>query len=90
MLEEGRGKRETARGRAPLIPIPLCDSDSVANAEPTPVFRRFPWIQFVFCLACLSMTAWAWMRYSYAWDMTPDDMWLKVDGTRGPPHSFWI
>ena len=25
-------------------------------------FRRFPWIQLVFCLACLSMTAWTWMR----------------------------
>ena len=25
-------------------------------------FRRFPWVQLVFCIACLSMTAWTWMR----------------------------
>jgi len=25
-------------------------------------FRRFPWVQLVFCLACLAMTAWTWMR----------------------------
>ena len=27
-------------------------------------FRRFPWVQLAFCLACLTMTAWTWMRYS--------------------------
>jgi hypothetical protein len=26
-------------------------------------------MQLVFCLACLSMTAWTWMRYSYRWDL---------------------
>jgi len=25
-------------------------------------------VQLVFCLACLAMAAWTWMRYSYAWD----------------------
>jgi hypothetical protein len=30
----------------------------------------FPWIQLVFCLACLSMAAWTWMRYSYVWDLS--------------------
>jgi len=25
-------------------------------------FRRFPWAALVFCLACLAMTAWTWMR----------------------------
>jgi hypothetical protein len=46
-------------------------SDLVTEAEPTPVLCRFPWIQLVFCIACLSMAAWTWMRYSYAWEATP-------------------
>ena len=32
-----------------------------ADASPSP-FRRFPWAQLAFCLACLAMTAWTWMR----------------------------
>ncbi|MHC5057023.1 MAG: hypothetical protein ACYTKD_20285 [Planctomycetota bacterium] len=27
----------------------------MTDTEPVPVFRRFPWIQLVFCLACLGM-----------------------------------
>jgi hypothetical protein len=46
---------------------PPSDPGLVLESEPTPVFRRFPWIQLVFCLACLSMTGWTWMRYSYCW-----------------------
>jgi hypothetical protein len=26
-------------------------------------------MQLVFCVACLSMAGWTWMRYSYAWDV---------------------
>jgi hypothetical protein len=47
------------------------DTRLVTEPEPTPVFRRFPYVQLVFCVACLSMAAWTWMRYSYAWDVTP-------------------
>jgi hypothetical protein len=43
----------------------------VSNPERGP-FRRFPWVQLVFCLACLSMAAWTWMRYSYLWELTPE------------------
>jgi hypothetical protein len=39
------------------------------DASPSP-FRRFPYVQLVFCVACLTMTAWTWMRYSYAWDVS--------------------
>ena len=49
---------------------PSSDSSPVTNTEPTPAFRRFPWVQLVFCIACLAMTAWTWMRYSYAWEVT--------------------
>ena len=34
----------------------------MTHETPSP-FRRFPWVQLVFCLACLTMTAWTWMRY---------------------------
>ena len=51
---------------------PLCDSGLVTEPEPTPVFRRFPWVQLVFCLACLGMATWTWMRYSYCWSMSQD------------------
>ncbi len=44
--------------------------------EAQPTFRRprFPWAQFVFCLACLGMAAYTWMRYSYCWQHTPADL----------------
>jgi hypothetical protein len=56
---------------APLIRDPLGDTGLVTEPEPTPVFRRFPWTQLVFCVACLSMTAWTWMRHSYCRTVSP-------------------
>ncbi len=50
---------------------PLGATGLVTEPAPTPAFRRFPWIQLAFCLACLAMAGWTWMRYSYAWDVTP-------------------
>jgi len=41
-------------------------------------FRRFPWVQLAFCLACLTMTGWTWMRYSYAWDFTSGGLGVAV------------
>jgi len=55
---------------APAI-RPPSDPGPATNADPTPAFRRFPWIQLVFCIACLSMAGWTWMMYSYAWKVTP-------------------
>jgi hypothetical protein len=40
-------------------------------------------MQLVFCLACLSMSAWTWMRYSYVWELSAQDVW--VPGT----HFIW-
>jgi hypothetical protein len=63
-----------------------------APADPHP-FHRFPWVQLAFCLACLAMAAWTWMRCSYAWDVTPEDITEMVfDGTswlalRKPPEE---
>ncbi len=57
------------RNRPPLTPDPLGDSGLMTNTEPAPDFRRFPWVQLVFCIACLAMTGYTWMRYSYCWKM---------------------
>ncbi len=54
----------------------LGDTRLVTEPEPTSVFRRFPWVQLVFCLACVSMACWTWMRYSYCWIVTADDLAL--------------
>jgi hypothetical protein len=43
--------------------------DENANVYRSP-FRRFPWVQLVFCVACLVMCGYMWMRFSYCWDFT--------------------
>ncbi len=65
----------------------------MTEPAPTPAFRRFPWVQLVFCLACLTMTAWTWMRYSYCWTLTPE--WITAigpsvvaDDTRFPSRAY--
>ena len=40
--------------------------ETPAPSGPGP-HARFPWVQLVFCIACFTMTAWTWLRYSYAW-----------------------
>jgi len=42
------------------------------------IFRRFPWAALAFCLACLSMTAWTWMRFSYAWRLSVEDVFSAL------------
>ncbi len=32
---------------------------------------RFPFVGALLCAACLGAAAWTWMRYSYAWHVTP-------------------
>jgi hypothetical protein len=32
---------------------------------------RFPYVAALLCGACLGAAVWTWMRYSYAWDVTP-------------------
>jgi hypothetical protein len=40
-------------------------------------------MQLVFCIACLSMAGWTWMRFSYAWPTTARDIIRKRDRCRG-------
>ncbi len=75
-----------ALGLSRTIYYRLGDTGLVTSAAPTPVFRRFPWTQLVFCIACLSMTAWTWMRYSYAWDRTPAQL---LHMSQWPKQGEW-
>jgi hypothetical protein len=43
----------------------------VTDTAPSP-FRRFPLGPALLCVACLAVCGYTWMRYSYAWEMTPD------------------
>jgi hypothetical protein len=47
-------------------------------------FRRFPWIQLAFCIACLTMTAWTWMRFSYCWEVRLRDLVRPL-----PDYGTW-
>ncbi len=49
----------------------MSDDSTTAATEPEPRRRpRFPWAPAALCAASLAMAGWAWMRYSYAWDVT--------------------
>ncbi len=78
MIGSREGETAASSVGAPLIRITLGDTGLVTESAPTPVFRRFPWVQLVFCIACLTMAAWTWMRFSYAWKVAPEDIDLLV------------
>ncbi len=80
----------------PLTPEPLGNTGLVTNTESTSPFRRFPWIQLVFCLACLAMTTWTWMRYSYCWHIMAREILLSpptaqdyFSGSQSWPHDSY-
>ncbi|MHC4251708.1 MAG: hypothetical protein ACYS9X_21515 [Planctomycetota bacterium] len=66
----------------------------MTEPETTPAFRKFPRLQLVFCLACLSMAAWTWMKFSYAWPTTPEAIWLRTPidalGDIRPRQHPWL
>ncbi len=35
---------------------------------------RFPFVAALLCAACLGAATWTWMRYSYAWSVTPEQL----------------
>ena len=35
---------------------------------------RFPYVAALLSAACVGAAAWTWMRYSYAWDVTPSEV----------------
>ncbi len=35
---------------------------------------RFPYVAVLLCAGCLGAAAWTWMRYSYAWPLSPKDL----------------
>ncbi len=41
----------------------------------TPVSKpRFPWPVAILCAVCVGAAAWTWMRYSYCWEVTPNEL----------------
>jgi hypothetical protein len=60
-----------------------------ADTDRSP-FRRFPYGQLVFCIACLTMAAWTWMRYSYCWEMRGDQAWPSYNEEAFLDGSTWV
>jgi len=58
------------------------------DATPSP-FRRFPWAALAFCVACLTMTTWTWMRYSYAWELPPKGLGSFVGHSSNDGVDVW-
>jgi len=44
--------------------------ENAREAEDASPFRRFPWVQLVFCLACLGTSGLVAVSYSTTWDTT--------------------
>ena len=65
--EEGWRRTKAARREGESVSVSMSDTDRSP-------FRRFPWAQLAFCVACLAMTTYTWMRYSYAWELTPEGL----------------
>jgi len=43
-------------------------------AEPDRRPPRFPYVAALLCAACVGAAVWTWMRYSYAWQMSPSQL----------------
>ena len=44
---------------------------------------RFPYVAALLCTACLGAAAWTWMRFSYAWEVTPRTLIDAFDSGEG-------
>jgi len=44
-------------------------------ADETSPARRFPYAAAVLACAAIGLAVWLWMRFSYAWDVTPEQLW---------------
>jgi hypothetical protein len=50
------------------------ESAAPAEMPPAKTGPRFPWVAALLCAASLGAAGWTWMRYSYAWDVTPKNL----------------
>jgi len=63
------------------------DHPAADAPDPGP-HARFPWAPALLCAASLAMAGWTWMRYSYAWSVTPGK--LQHPGTvEGYEQAHW-
>jgi len=87
------GSRERCCGMGPCAAYP----DPVMPHKPRGAMTdgparppRFPFVAAILCAACLGAVAWTWMRYSYAWGMTPAQLaggWYVPDRLPGIPGN---
>lgn len=64
---------------------PLCSrvmDHPADNAPPPSPHARFPWAPALLCAASLAMAGWTWMRFSYAWDATPESLLAAIPPVR--------
>jgi len=63
----------------------------MTGTETDPQPPRFPYVAALLCAACVGAAAWTWLRYSYAWDVTPDDL-LEADSplAAGGWEGFYV
>ena len=55
---------------------------------------RFPYVAALLCAACVGAAGWTWMRYSYAWDVTPRELlawrWQWLRAGHYPPEELYV
>ncbi len=53
---------------------------------------RFPVVAAALCAACVGAAAWTWMRYSYRWDCTVEDIRSSKNavGRGGWPYDAYV
>jgi hypothetical protein len=44
---------------------------------------RFPYVAALLCAACVGAAAWTWMRYSYCWRTSPDNLLQSIEREEG-------
>ena len=59
---------------------------SPVDGSPRP---RFPWVAVPLCAACLAAAAWCWMRYSYCWELGPEDVGRATWGKWSVRWPHW-
>jgi hypothetical protein len=64
------------------------ESATSAERGSTGTRPRFPWLVALLCAASLGVAAWTWMRYSYAWKVTPSEMPNHEEHFKKTPVPF--
>ncbi len=61
-----------AVGCALLVVLGVLVATTVAGGISPPT--RFPWVRALICAICIAACSWTWMRFSYAWHVTGEEL----------------